>query len=67
MINGRYDFTEPLDSSQRPAFPAPRDPGADKRHVIFDSGHVAPWPGVVKETLDWLDHYLGPVVPATVP
>jgi hypothetical protein len=63
MINGRYDFTEPLESSQRPLFRLLGTPEPDKRHILFDSGHVAPWPGVVKETLDWLDHYLGPVTP----
>ena len=66
MINGRYDFSSPLESSQRPLFRLLGTPEPDKRHVLFDSGHVAPWPSVVKETLDWLDHYLGPVPPVTV-
>jgi hypothetical protein len=66
MINGRYDFTEPLEASQRPFFRLLGTPGPDKRHVLFDSGHVAPWPSVVKESLDWLDHYLGPVTPVAV-
>jgi len=29
--------------------------------VLFESGHVPPFPDVVRETLDWLDRYLGPV------
>jgi len=29
--------------------------------VLFDSGHVPPWPDVIRESLDWLDRYLGPV------
>jgi len=27
----------------------------------LESGHVPPTDRVVKETLEWLDHYLGPV------
>jgi hypothetical protein len=32
----------------------------DKRQVLFDSGHLPPRNGIIKETLDWLDLYLGP-------
>ena len=31
-----------------------------KRQVIFEGGHFVPRTGLVKETLDWLDRYLGP-------
>jgi dienelactone hydrolase len=61
MINGRYDFVSPLETSQLPLFRLLGTPEEDKKHVVFDSGHVAPWPDVVRETLDWLDRYLGPV------
>jgi len=61
MINGRYDFTEPFETSQQPLFRLLGTPAKDKKHVVFDSGHVAPWPDVVRETLDWLDRTLGPV------
>ena len=35
---------------------------ADKKLVLYDSGHV-PYPTLlwIKEALDWLDRYLGPV------
>ena len=36
-------------------------PEKDKRHVLFDCGHIPPWNGVIRESLDWLDRYLGPV------
>jgi hypothetical protein len=36
-------------------------PGKDKRYVVLESGHVPPTDRLVKETLEWLDHYLGPV------
>ena len=61
MINGRYDFSHPFDTSQQPLFRTLGTPAANKRRVVFDSGHVPPWPDVVRETLDWLDRYLGPV------
>jgi dienelactone hydrolase len=61
MINGRYDFTGPYETSQVPLFRLLGTPEKDKKHVVFDSGHVPPWPDVVRETLDWLDRYLGPV------
>ena len=64
MINGRYDFASPLETSQRPLFRLLGSKPGDKKHVLFDSGHVPPWPDVVRETLDWLDRYLGPVTMA---
>jgi len=37
----------------------------DKRLVFVDSGHSARRSHqIVRETLDWLDRYLGPVAPA---
>ncbi|MGQ0720933.1 MAG: bifunctional serine/threonine-protein kinase/formylglycine-generating enzyme family protein [Candidatus Eiseniibacteriota bacterium] len=61
MINGRYDFASPFETNQQPLFRMLGTPAANKRHVVLDSGHVPPWPDVVRETLDWLDRYLGPV------
>src|SRR3984957_2806633 len=61
MLNGRDDFMFPVDSSQLPLFRFLGVPTSRKRHVLFDSGHVPPDKPVVKESLDWFDHYLGPV------
>ncbi len=61
MINGRYDFASPLETSQQPLFRLLGTAEKDKKHVLFDSGHVPPWPDVVRESLDWLDIRLGPV------
>ena len=36
-------------------------PLKDKRHVVFEAGHVPPNDLMVKEVLDWLDRYQGPV------
>jgi pimeloyl-ACP methyl ester carboxylesterase len=61
MLNGRYDFEIPLDTCQEPFFRLLGTPPQNKRHILFDSGHAAPYTPVFKETLNWLDHYLGPV------
>jgi pimeloyl-ACP methyl ester carboxylesterase len=61
MLNGREDFMYPVESSQIPLFHLLGVPKAEKRHVIFESGHVPPWQPMVKESLDWLDVYLAPV------
>jgi len=61
MINGRYDFRHPLETCQEPLFRLLGTPPQDKRHVLFDSGHAPPITPTMKETLNWLDRYLGPV------
>jgi dienelactone hydrolase len=62
MLNGRYDFTSPPETSQRPLFRLLATPPKDKRHVLFECGTaLGPIHDVMKEILDWLDRYLGPV------
>jgi dienelactone hydrolase len=63
MLNGRYDYTFPLESSQKPYFRWLGTPEKDKRHVVYDSAHdvMVNRTQVVKEVLSWLDQYLGPV------
>jgi hypothetical protein len=63
MLNGRYDYTFPLESSQKPFFRWLGTPEKDKRHVVDDSAHdvMVNRTQVVKEVLSWLDQYLGPV------
>jgi len=61
MLNGRNDFLFPIESSQLPLFRLLGAPEKDKRHVVFDSGHVPPRQPLIREILDWLDKYLGPV------
>ncbi len=61
MINGRYDFIFPVETSQQPMFLLLGTPEKDKRHMVFDCGHVPPRNDTIRETLNWLDHYLGPV------
>ena len=61
MLNGRYDHYFPVETSQRPMFRLFGTRPADKRQVIYDGGHFVPRSQLIKETLDWLDRYLGPV------
>jgi hypothetical protein len=63
MVNGRYDFTFPVDKAQDPLFAMLGTPAADKRHVIMNTPHdvTEDHPQLVKEVLAWLDRYLGRV------
>ena len=61
MLNGQYDYIISYNSQQM-LFDLLGTNPADKKHVVFDAGHFG-WPigEFVKENLDWLDTYLGPV------
>jgi serine/threonine protein kinase/cephalosporin-C deacetylase-like acetyl esterase len=61
MMNGRDDFTFPLERSQRPMFNLLGALNDQKRHVLFECGHVLPRGEVIKEVLEWLGRYLGSV------
>jgi len=63
MVNGRYDFTFSVERSQDPLFRILGTPPADKRHVIFETGHDVSQQhdALAKEVLAWLDKYLGRV------
>ena len=61
MVNGRYDFFFPTETSQKPMFLLLGTPAQDKHHVVFKAGHVPPNELMIKEVLDWLDRYQGPV------
>ena len=62
MINGRWDTVFPGDTSQQPFFQLLGAPSKQKKHVVFEAGHGdLPRREYIRETLDWLDKYLGPV------
>jgi len=61
MLNGRFDFIFPPGSSQEPMFRLLGTPKENKRRVVYETGHDIPRNELIKETLDWLDRYLGPV------
>jgi eukaryotic-like serine/threonine-protein kinase len=61
MLNGRYDHRFPVEAAQLPFFRSLGTPEKDKKHVIYESGHTPPRKDYIRESLDWLDKYLGPV------
>lgn len=61
MLNGKYDFFFPVATSQQPFFRFLGSPAEDKRYVVYEGGHDVPRTQLIKETLAWLDRYLGPV------
>ena len=61
MLSGRYDHIYPLESSAEPMFAMLGTPEEHKRHVVSDGGHFVPREDLLRETLAWLDRYLGPV------
>jgi formylglycine-generating enzyme required for sulfatase activity/predicted Ser/Thr protein kinase len=62
MLNGRYDSELPVEASQKPLLRLMGAPDKDKKLVLVESGHgVVRSPERIRETVDWLDRYLGPV------
>ena len=61
MLNGKYDYYYPPETSFKPMFALLGTPAEHKRQVIYDSSHLVPRAELIKETLAWLDRYLGPV------
>jgi serine/threonine protein kinase/formylglycine-generating enzyme required for sulfatase activity/dienelactone hydrolase len=61
MLNGRFDFIWPLRISQEPMFRLLGTPTEQKRRVVYDTGHDVPRTEMIKESLNWLDKYLGSV------
>ncbi len=61
MLNGKYDFFFPYETSQLPFHQLLGTPKEDKKLFTYKGGHSVPRTQVVKETLVWLDRYLGPV------
>ena len=62
MVSGRDDFIFPVESFQQPFLRLLGAPKADKRHALLEGGHIpSDRREIIKEVLDWLDRYLGPV------
>jgi predicted esterase len=60
MMNGRFDYIEPAEL-QSGLFDLLGTPAANKRRVVVDAGHIVPRADTLRESLGWLDEYLGPV------
>jgi formylglycine-generating enzyme required for sulfatase activity/dienelactone hydrolase len=61
MLNGKYDFYFPSETAQKPFFEFLGTPEADKRWIMYEGGHDVPRTELIRESLAWLDKYLGPV------
>jgi cephalosporin-C deacetylase-like acetyl esterase len=61
MLNGKYDFFFPYETSQLPFYTLLGTRKEDKEIFVYEGGHAVPATQAVKETLAWLDRYLGPV------
>jgi dienelactone hydrolase len=59
LLSGEFDSTAPLDNARR-YFDLIGTSEPDKRHVIAPGAHFVPRDVLIRETLDWLDMYLGP-------
>jgi serine/threonine protein kinase/dienelactone hydrolase len=61
MLNGKFDYLFPVETSQNPFFDLLGTPPEHKRHVLYDAGHIAfPRSECIRDILDWLDRYQGP-------
>jgi serine/threonine protein kinase/dienelactone hydrolase len=61
MLNGKYDMTYPYGTSAKPMFDLLGTPKDQKVQKLYDTDHYIPRNELIKETLAWLDRYLGPV------
>jgi eukaryotic-like serine/threonine-protein kinase len=61
ILNGKYDTIFPLDTSAKPMFDLLGTPAQDKQLKLYETDHNPPRNEIIKETLAWLDRYLGPV------
>jgi tRNA A-37 threonylcarbamoyl transferase component Bud32/dienelactone hydrolase len=59
MLNGKYDVG--IDAGIKPMFDLLGTPAEHKRLILYDTDHIPPRSEFIKETLAWLDKYLGPV------
>jgi serine/threonine protein kinase/formylglycine-generating enzyme required for sulfatase activity/dienelactone hydrolase len=61
MLNGMYDYHAfPLEISATPMFDLLGTSKEDKLQRIYDSDHTLPRSEYIRDTLHWLDRYLGP-------
>ena len=61
MLNGKYDFIFPYESTVIPMFDLLKTPEQHKKLVLYETDHFVPKSEINKETLNWLDKYFGPV------
>jgi dipeptidyl aminopeptidase/acylaminoacyl peptidase len=63
MLNGKYDTIFPLEISQKPFYELLGTSRDHKKMILYNEGHQVPRNEMIKESLNWLDTYLGPLDP----
>lgn len=61
MLNGKYDTLNPPETTIQPMYDRLGTSVPDKQLKFYETDHIPPRNEFVKETLAWLDRYLGPV------
>ena len=61
ILNGELDFFFPAETSQKPMFELLGTAPEHKKRLVFPGGHSVPRTEMIRESLAWLDRYLGPV------
>jgi len=61
MLNGKYDLGFPYETTVKPMFDLLGTPPDKKELKSYETDHFIPGDESIKETLAWLDRYLGPV------
>jgi dienelactone hydrolase len=61
MLNGRYDNIFGVEDQVQGLFARLGTPAEHKRLILYDTDHIPPRTEYIRETLAWLDTYLGPV------
>jgi len=60
-LNGKYDASQAYETSAKPLLDLLGTPDEDKELKLYETDHIPPRLESIKETLAWLDKYLGPV------
>jgi len=63
MLNGRYDYFFPTDSSQEPLFDLLGTPAEHKRRIVYEASHNIPRHEMIKEVVNWMEKYWGTPTP----
>jgi serine/threonine protein kinase len=61
MLNGKHDLIYTYENFVKPMYDLLGTPEEDKVLKLYDTDHFVPLNELIKETLAWLDRYLGPV------
>ena len=56
LLNGRYDYFFPYQSSQLPLYNLLNLDNENKRHVVVEEAHYVPSHIAVEETLNWVNN-----------